>query len=795
MEVLDGANEDRQFDRGALPRLRHIGQDDPTRYQRLPEVSGPQGHSRRHRLLDSTIKIGCPPRHHNPQIARLPRSGMFPHANVLDDTAPRLHDQTASSSCQTAPHDVRHVHHHVRRRERSRDETPPVRNLRMLRTMGSAGQLTTQQAQATAVSVHTAAGTKAPGPGPIDSTGHQRGLRPTLGETGSYRMSGDDNDASRDHGIQRSRECRHDDEVPQVGRNSNVTRNDDGQRGTRGAALRSTRQRRFTSFMEGVRGTSHRNPQPSWKNSERHHDAPLHAPTVPTMSKQLFLDMSTSPFLAANEKRALSFLHDPSNYRDPQSPPLRWPLSQALPQDVEQLVRNGLCEEVPDDVFKRHFGYIFTVYEERKRRRRLVHDTLSANFLCDRPPSPNFTPLNRLQDILSFGTHACTLDLKAMYYQIPLHANVRRFFPFRFNETHYQFTRLPMGFTWSVFIAQTIARFITRSLRNVHVQLYIDNIIIVGSQEDVETARKSFIDTCATYNITLSEDSGVVQTAMFRGINFDFANKTFRLDPSFVQKFHTRCASNNGTWCDWRALMGSMVYGLTALGESLAPFFHLLKWLAHNSTTSPWQQTTMWHQASVQWQAAVEVITTNASRLPCQSLSQHTIITDAATETATIAAIHISPGGQLSWFYESDQTYNSINDLEARAFRRAIERWKPHLFYTNIVWYSDNSSAIGAVNATRSKSWPLNCEIDKITSVLHSVHARLYSTWIPSAENPADYPSRYFTLPPLQQQYSIRLHRLFQRDILPSLVRGGELVEACLSSGWIYQCKSFPQRR
>ena len=198
-----------------------------------------------------------------------------------------------------------------------------------------------------------------------------------------------------------------------------------------------------------------------------------------------------------------------------------------------------------------------------------------------------------------------------------------------------------MGFSWAVVIGQAITTFLVskvpgvdltgHSEDQVHVEVYIDNVIFVGSQIAIKKACEAFRAVCARYNVTLSEDSGPVTAACYRGVKFDFNNKSFALDESFVEKFRSRLAAADGSWCDWRALLGSAVYALTALSVPLGPYYHVLRWLARNVRTSPVKHVKMWTQAAEEWDKAVALILLNRVGQGCGTHSPH--LTNPRTDT------------------------------------------------------------------------------------------------------------------------------------------------------------------
>ena len=83
------------------------------------------------------------------------------------------------------------------------------------------------------------------------------------------------------------------------------------------------------------------------------------------------------------EKKALRFLFDVGSYPVCDTPVINWPITNISAQDEETLYQNKLLKAATYTNESGYFGYMFTVTEAAKERRRLVHDTLSANVLTE----------------------------------------------------------------------------------------------------------------------------------------------------------------------------------------------------------------------------------------------------------------------------------------------------------------------------------------------------------------------------------------------------------------------------
>ena len=175
----------------------------------------------------------------------------------------------------------------------------------------------------------------------------------------------------------------------------------------------------------------------------------------------------------------------------PEAADPNWPICQYSDEEVEYLLSVGLMTPSRNQSRAGYFSSLFAVNEVNKNRRRMVQDTLSANILCAEPSHVQFTSIGLLRRAVFKGTHGATFDVKAMFYHFGLSPDVaeRAFRVLTRDGTIMDFGRLPMGFKWAVKIAQTAIKFLTAGLPEVHIELYIDNVLIIGSREAVQRAR------------------------------------------------------------------------------------------------------------------------------------------------------------------------------------------------------------------------------------------------------------------------------------------------------------------
>lgn len=483
---------------------------------------------------------------------------------------------------------------------------------------------------------------------------------------------------------------------------------------------------------------------PSWKRSNRslNDRLPLHAPYVKPMNEQLILD--AKKWLSAERSHALDYLTNAELYPPVPGIPGNWPTSQLTNDEIVDMMYNDIVEEcVSDDIFPAHFGYIFTVAEILKKRRRVVQDTLSANVLCQDPPKVQFTSIPRLKMCVHKGNYAVTFDVKAMYYQLLLSRKVRSAFRFKGPDGKtYRCKRLPMGFKWAVLISQSIMEFVANCVTaRVHIEVYIDNVLFVGDRDQVRLARDQFLNACHYYSITLGEIGDVCQQLEFRGIQFDFAAKTVAISDKFVTKLNQRVEVATSQWADIRALISSVIYGLT-IQMKLHTIFHLLKFMARHACCSARTPVIWWTAAKEDFDRALASIRSNAVLSPIDVDESVAIVSDAATETGLGAFVIVTPAGRVLTEAFPLSHYESINDMEALALLTALHRHPSLLSHRRIVYFGDNSAVLHCLISDHSKSFALNVAIGRITAVLHKLSSVIVPRYVPSDWNPADAPSR-----------------------------------------------------
>jgi hypothetical protein len=477
-----------------------------------------------------------------------------------------------------------------------------------------------------------------------------------------------------------------------------------------------------------------------WDDPQESDQWPLHAPDISEMHSSLLDEMIRSPNVSQDDKEALSYLWDESKYSHPPQS-LREMKSHISQADLATLLSKDLVETCPHTA---EVGYVFTVPEPAKRRRRLVHDTLSTNIYTPDPHNPRFRTVDEVQRLVHEGEVAASLDFKCFYYQMGIPSRLRKYFVFTLEGTTYQFKRLPMGFKWSVDIAQAITKFVTANLSTPHVSdVYIDNALLIPQHKtSIDAIVSEFRTFCARYGMTLGEVQVGTQVT-HRGMVLDFEAKTVHLKPHFVTKLTDRVARNPGSWGHYRSLISMMLYGVQIMRIPMGKMFHLIKFWGRHFETPPRHQVTLWAAALEEWDRLCPILRSNrAVAVPLHRTTEVILITDAATSSNLVAGILLLPSRQTFTFTKRIHTPMDINCLELLAVVTAFRQFPSILRRRSVLLFTDNTAVFYAVQSMHSRSFFMNALLLDLHELLSATQARVTPIYVPSHLNPADALSR-----------------------------------------------------
>jgi hypothetical protein len=258
---------------------------------------------------------------------------------------------------------------------------------------------------------------------------------------------------------------------------------------------------------------------------------------------------------------------------------------------LKQLLECGVISPIAPENVRGHVK-MFAVPEEAKKRFRSIKHTVAINQYCGRE---TLTPVSfpTKKDIANFvnqGDCFIALDFAAYYDQFTLSPEISTRMCFGFDNRTYCLKTLPMGQRQAVAIANAATQLLldfdkhSQACRSI-----IDNIIFVGTHEQVVHDAWIFIQRCKQVNATLNEvdvqsatqeeiSKLVKITGDWAGIHLDFSNKTVCLMEKAITKTTNSWQNQeNWTWRDYAAHVGLLFWAWNILDIPVSEFFDVLR--------------------------------------------------------------------------------------------------------------------------------------------------------------------------------------------------------------------------
>ena len=525
----------------------------------------------------------------------------------------------------------------------------------------------------------------------------------------------------------------------------------------------------------------------------------LHQKNVRAIDMEKLLSLPCKdPSSRANMVEAQMFLHDRARYENDLPKRTADGCTTTMVRDdfIEQLLASGSITEIPRSDVKGWVNF-FTIVEFFKQRYRPIRETVDINATWAKDTLMKLTFPSK-QDICNMvlgGTHHASFDMAAYYDQFAYENGISEFLCFRKNGKFYKTNRLCMGARQSCQIGQMTTLFLmdfpTRRCKIAYA--YIDNIIFVGSREDVLHDSREFIRRCAIAGVTLNDadkfagdglESIVTDKGDWCGINLDFKNKQVKLIDKTITKLQMSWMNRHQfTYRQFASHVGLCFWTWGILEIPLYSFYSLLKFI---STTSKKLQEdeTLWDAPCEIFPSAMpalekwtDICLANAPRKVKPSTDPVWFVcTDASSWGWGYCAFHYATGeirtfgaqwtaAQLNNLFASQGASKIKHSVYAEPL--AIYNALCHLLNKNspaqlqfakacddisapemdvrmkIGVATDNSSAQHSMNrGFASRSYDINLAISRLREAFPESKFDFDFSFIPGAINPADGPSR-----------------------------------------------------
>ena len=420
----------------------------------------------------------------------------------------------------------------------------------------------------------------------------------------------------------------------------------------------------------------------------------------------------------------------------------------------EQLLRDGYTSPISRSKIKCAIRG-FAVPKVKKRKRRAVLDGRAVNEGMKEVPHVRLPSQSDIDECVLKYNYFVELDGTGWFHQFALGEGIPAYFAMQFGSRTYQWNRMPMGWAYSVWIAQKTTEFLADfELPNgVRIVVYIDNVYVFGMDKDsIDDAVRVFLDRCKLANAQFSVTTPLTHAGVVLGMEVELQRKTVRLPENFVEKIMAAQHNLDGLFNNesvhtrllWK-LFGCLQWGARVLHVHMYKYPRWSAWLSHragqlHSNPSLWDRgCRIWPKALNDLARLCADICANWERtIRITSTMSRTVFTDASDVGYGIS--HLG-GRTFGRRWTSTMTRHTI---ALRELYGSVEGVKdtvamyPDAEHIHLV--GDNTNVIAWIKKRKAPSFYGNRLLNDLFAALG---ARTLSTeWIPSADNPADAPSR-----------------------------------------------------
>jgi hypothetical protein len=431
------------------------------------------------------------------------------------------------------------------------------------------------------------------------------------------------------------------------------------------------------------------------------------------------------------------------------------PLANA---DASRLVIDGIARRAtPNEIHNVNVCSSFTVVESKpqgERRRHILwpkaaNEELRADYTCD-------VPLSHVSNYLRAVREDCgqVLDLTLGFWQVMLSQRAQQCFGFRDEAGNiFILQRLPMGHSVSVEIMQLLTSVLAGDPNVVQkafalhgTTTWVDGIRIAGTNLHVTRTLQQIHELATKCHATWKESPTTAAKAYeFVGVNFDHAAGLVSLGSKTRNKLPASCPSTISL-DDLEALSGRLIFAAAVLNIPLARHYFSLKVvrrrlnkLNHGARGS--DSATLPPQ--VQSDLTSWIIAAKQALCPPATLSEPLVIFTDASNIGWGAVI-IEPSQHVTVLGDKWSTQDAtlhINEKELEAVRHALTA-DVISKYNDLHIVVDNTSVEAAIRRGTARSDALAARLAPIAERLSASSVTASVTYIASAANPADAPSR-----------------------------------------------------
>ena len=484
-------------------------------------------------------------------------------------------------------------------------------------------------------------------------------------------------------------------------------------------------------------------------------NVPIHCPPVDPFAWASVLSAAT-PSVTAELLRLRATLLSPGT--------TTFPTSRLLKADADDLLVSEHVEIVTADNQWQTTGTCtpFFVLEEREAgpRRRFILWPKAQNLAAYAGGFKPDVPLDHVSRYLAAVRHECAglRDLKVAFWQMELSPQERANFRFKDELGRIlQPTRLPMGFCASVDILHRITEVVAGSpgfardeTPGVDIDCWVDGIRAAGDFDTVRAAMRTIDRRAEELGVTFKEHAAPHADYDFVGVHFDHLQHRTRCKDAILAKLDAEVITAR----DFLALFGRAVFAAGANRTPLAKFYWAIKRMRRLSSQLQKHPQQMWlpldpppSPTFLAQLAQMRALATQWSPIVAQPKELSAILFSDASFEGWGAVLCVDNGEVFAAGDRWCPRYEGadISVLECEAVRCGL-----FAFYERLATVGrlelrvDNTSTEAALARGVARADGLNAALLPVLRHLaeHFPSCRTSVGYVPTAQNPADGPSR-----------------------------------------------------
>jgi hypothetical protein len=424
-----------------------------------------------------------------------------------------------------------------------------------------------------------------------------------------------------------------------------------------------------------------------------------------------------------------------------------------------ELLSSGLCKKVNRRKGGRKgYGRFFTVLkkhlEDGTAVVRTILDCKDANTLFKDPPPVNLPSLKETIKAFDGKERIVGLDFRHYFHQIPISEGLKRLFNIVFGSLTLEWQAVPMGWTWSCAVAQTLTWYLVCGeevgtwkdlppllIRDgVTISVVYDNVMLGGDPEDVERLLTKLLQRLQLHNVRIKELNDSKINGFIDNLGLRWFPSSTGLNWEILEKFFDKAARLGSTISEGRTISVKTVAGLlgTVAWYRFATFQDLFDLCAHYQFLGSCVGQVGWGGSVTVGPEIMDILTDLKRCAPVRcSLRKTDVFACLASDASTTGygGVNLGTGEFVRGSWQKKFISDDIFFLEALAAQLTVRILARDA--EEVLLMIDNKSLVYAINKG-STSCMRTAQVLKTFTRNKVVSA----IWIPTSMNPADEPSR-----------------------------------------------------